>query len=117
MIIYKDQLKELSVHMRKKFIKIAHVQLREKFPELTKNQNDELLNQRIEKAIDNATKYKIHKREDVINFLELIIFFGDDFDIRPPKPAIRKILLTGNFSGTEKMNRIAKYDLINKKTE
>lgn len=68
MKIYNHQLKELSVSLRKSFIKSANIILREKFPEQTFSINDELLNQRIDKAIIKAKKYKIIGKENVTRF-------------------------------------------------
>jgi hypothetical protein len=112
MLIYKRQFEQLSTHMMNSFIQQATVVLKMKFPAATSQMDTENLHKIIEISVTKAKAYGIVKRNDVMSYLELVMYFGIDFDKSPPSPAVTKILKTISFTGTEKIDRIGKMNLI-----
>jgi hypothetical protein len=110
--IRKKQLEIFSEFLLNEFKKNALINLRLKFPEQTVNIIDEKMNQLICHGIERAYTYKIVERKDVLSFLYYIVFFGREFDEKPPLAIVSRILKNQNYSGSEKMGRINKLNLL-----
>ena len=110
--IYKSQMEELSLHMQKSFMEQADSHLRRKFPIRLKEMGDATAREFILNGSRKAAKYNITNRLDVILFSELLLGLGEDFDTNPPVEIIKRYLNTINFSGTQKIRKIFKLNLI-----
>lgn len=112
LVIRNNQFHQVEEYLEIRFINRVLTHLQAQFPEVIKNYDDESLVLTIKKGIAAADKYAIHKPADVIRFLELYFYFGNDFDNKPPMNLVKKILRTRNYSGTDKMDRIAGLNLL-----
>jgi hypothetical protein len=107
-VLKQNQLNAFSDYMYRSFEKKAFLHLKKKFPVSTKSMTDDTLNSLIKNGINKAAKYNIVDRPDVLNFLEYLTYFGNDFDTDPSLPKLSKVLKIRNLKGAAKMQRIIK---------
>ncbi|MDI6766163.1 MAG: hypothetical protein QME52_05000, partial [Bacteroidota bacterium] len=83
--------------------------LREIYPDKTKVMNNKQLHQMIEDGIAKAAQYEIKIEDDVQQYLECMIIYGNDFDMNSKCAWASEILRNKTISGTMKARRLANY--------
>ena len=104
--VSKQQMAAFSKYLLEDFEKNATLRLRKKFPSKTKEMTDENLHKIIRDGIVKAESYNIIKKEDVMIYIEYMIFYGNDFDVNSATGWATKILRIRNLKGSEKVTRL-----------
>jgi hypothetical protein len=96
----------MSECMFSRFIADAINHLREKFPVTTKKMTDEQLRIHINVGVNKAAGYNISKQEDVLAFIDYMLFLGNNFDSDDTNPWAKNIFNIRNLDGSEKIARL-----------
>lgn len=90
--IRKEQLRVLDRDKRQRFVAkmLKHVQ--EFFPRQCALLGEKQLSEWVEQGINRAASYRIASERDVCKYIDVMIFFGKDFDQDPRLPWASKIL-------------------------
>ncbi len=106
LVISSKQMMELSEALEGRFVRQCNAMLRADYPEFSASKSEEDLSAFVRNGIKSARKYKIKDRDDVRNFLRYQSAFGSDFEEQERFVSLKKVLLTRNFSGSEKISRM-----------
>jgi hypothetical protein len=104
--IRKAQIDTLTDNIRKAYELKCVGYLRNKYPDETRDMNDDGLLQFVREGIENAAKYTIVERNDVSSFLEYMTCFGKDFETNPANEWATKVFRIRNLPGEERIIRL-----------
>lgn len=101
--ITNKQMEVFSNYMMDSFIRRAEIHLKQKFPVSTRSITNEALRGIITEGIEKAAEYNIVEREDVLPFLEYMIYLGKTFDRQEPNNWAIEILTDDDIAGSDKI--------------
>ncbi len=107
LVITNKQMAEISTALEQRYVRECCSMLRADYPSFASSHpTDEAAALFVRNGIKKAKRYLIIGREDVKVFLRFQAAFGDAFDEPGGLESLRKILLTRNLNGTEKIARM-----------
>lgn len=111
LLIRKEQMDVLSVYMRNQFEQRMIKHLRVKFPDRTKDLSDERIRLVVQDSMRKAESYDIEYEDDIRRFIEYLVIYGTQLDVREETQWIGDILRRDDLNGTAKMNLIDSREL------
>jgi hypothetical protein len=87
-----DQMKVFAQQLLAAFRQDAAQSLRDEYPDVCAELGPDALQQMIQKGMDDARQYRLETRGAVLIFIELILVFGDGFQLSPDRWWAHKIL-------------------------
>ena len=106
-----DQLQTLSELMLKQFEDRMVTHLRAMYPDATQAKPEAELRRLIQEGIVRARGYQVKTENNVRRYLECMVSYGTRFDSGPETAWAGKILRDAKLTGTQKMDRIANYEV------
>lgn len=104
--IRKEQMDVLSNYMRSRFEQRMVEHLREKFPDRTSDLADEKIRVVVQNSIKKAESYGIEYEDDIRRFIEYLVIYGTQLDVREQTRWIGDILRRNDLDGAAKMDLI-----------
>lgn len=104
LLIRAEQMKVFSKALTERFEMRVASHLRAAFPETCAGLDEANLLAIVRQGIKRATSYQINTELDVWKFIDLMFFYGRDFD--SAQPAAAAILQDADADGTQKVNRL-----------
>jgi hypothetical protein len=109
LIIRKEQLAVFGPVGRKAFEDRMIAHLKRAFPEQVESLGEPKLRETIQYGTQRAASYRIPSERDVCKYIDLMIFYGRDFDKDPKLPWAQSILQNQNIRNpTTKIERLYK---------
>lgn len=87
-----DQMKVFAQQLLATFRQDAAQSLMDEYPDACAELGPDALQRMIQKGIDDARQYRLETRGAVLIFIELILVFGDGFQLSPDRRWAQKIL-------------------------
>jgi hypothetical protein len=106
--IRKIQMDALTNNVRKAYELKCVEYIKNKYPNETRDMNDDEMLQFVREGIENAAKYNIVERNDVLSFLEYMTCFGKNFETNPANEWATKVFNIKNLQGVERIIRLMK---------
>ncbi|MGH9903083.1 MAG: hypothetical protein ACRD68_14850 [Pyrinomonadaceae bacterium] len=104
LVIRQEQMNVFSLHMLEGFVGRVAAHLREWFPGQCDVLDEPALREVVRGGVRRAGQYGIRTEFDVWRFVDLMFFYGRDFDAE--FPAAVAILADDDLGGNEKVNRL-----------
>ena len=102
--IRKEQVERLGEFIEESFKTNSIKRLRSKYPQETKEKNDQEMMSFINLGIEKAEIYNIIERSDISVFLEYMTNYGNDFDTNPKNEWATEVLKIKDLPGEEKIS-------------
>jgi len=99
------QMAALGAYSRAQFEKEAYLEMLAEWPEACAILGEDALRQSVHLGLEKAKKYGIEYKNDILDFLSLIIEWGADFEHSPKFPWALAILTARN-PGTLKIQQL-----------
>lgn len=109
--IRKEQMAALSEHLLQRFHDAMMAHLRARFPAATNVTSDSDLRRLIQEGMQHAKGHDIRLPRDVRRFLECMVVHGSKFGCDSKTAWAGEILRNRKLTGTQKMERIADYEM------
>jgi hypothetical protein len=101
-----EQDKALSDYMLRSFKKRVLAHLRKCFPKKCEAMDTEKLMELIREGIKRSRSYGIETERNVMEFIDLMVVFGRNFDTDKTYPQAAKILADKDADGPKKIDRL-----------
>lgn len=111
LVIREEQMKVFQADMLQKFEDRMVVHLKTNFHREIENTIAHNLRVIVRAGIEKAAEYDITTENDIRCYLEYMAIYGADFDTAPKTSWAGDILRLEDIDGTEKMDKMAEYDL------
>jgi len=106
LVIRTEQVDVLSASMRIKFEQRVIEHLRAVFPDKTKHLPDEKIHSVVRDSIRKAESYGVEYEDDIRRFIEYMVIYGTQLDVREQTQWVGDILRRSDLDGTAKMDLI-----------
>ncbi len=111
LILRKEQIDALKAAMRRRFEIRMVEHIRQTFPDHTKNVSDEKIHYAVQEITRKAEGFGIEFEDDIRRFIEYIVIYGTQLDVKEETLWMANILRCDNLNGTTKMDMIDDYEL------
>ena len=110
MKIRPQQMEAMAAYSRRQFENQMIRQVREEFPEETREADDEDVRAFVREQIDKAASYGITTKEDVEVYIDRAAFYGDAWDTS--LDWAHEILSRPDVDGADKIQEIRRYEAV-----
>ncbi len=111
LIIRKEQMDLFRAAMRKRFETRMVEHIRQTFPERTRDVSDERIYNAVQESMRKAESFGIELEDDIRRFIEYLVIYGTQLDIKEDIRWLGEILRREDLNGTEKMDMIDDLEL------
>ena len=106
LILRKEQMNVLRAYMSEQFEQRMTNHIRETFPDRIKDIPDERIRVVVQNSMKKAESFGIEYEDDIRRFIEFLIIYGIQLDVRQETQWIGDILRRNDLDGTAKMDLI-----------